>query len=87
MFIFCTAIATIWWLWARTMKSPPVVALREYVIGDHVDLDTLRARLAALPGVREASIEAERRMAYVRVNLEHWDEDGVRRLLDAPATS
>lgn len=87
VFMFCTAIAAIWWLWARTMKSPPVVALREYSIGDHVDLDTLRSRLVELPGVREASVEAERRMAYVKVNLELWDEDGVRRLLDVPATS
>jgi MFS family permease len=87
VFVFCIALSAIWWLWARTMRAPPVVALREYSIGDHVDLDTLRSRLAALPGVREASVEAERRMAYVKVNLETWDEEGVRRLLDAPAAS
>ena len=80
-------LAIVWWLWARSMKPPPVVALREYVIGDHVDLDGLRAQLARLPGVREARIEAERRMAYIKVNLELWDEDGMRRLLDLPAAT
>jgi MFS family permease len=87
VYLFCTVLAIVWWLWARSMKPPPVVALREYVIGEHVDLDGLRAQLARLPGVREARIEAERRMAYIKVNLELWDEDGMRRLLDVPAAT
>ncbi len=66
------------------MRAPPVVALREYVIGEHVDLDRLRAQLAGLPGVREARVEAEWRMAYLKVNLELWDEDGLRSLLEVP---
>jgi MFS family permease len=84
VYLFCTVLAVAWWLWARSMQPPPVVALREYVIGDHVDLDALRVQLARLPGVREARIEAERRMAFVKVNLELWDEDGARRLLGQP---
>lgn len=84
VYLFCTVLAVVWWLWARSMQPPPVVALREYVIGDHVDLDALRVQLARLPGVREARIEAERRMAFVKVNLELWDEDGARRLLGQP---
>ena len=32
----------------------------------------------------EVRIEAERRMAFLKVNLELWDEESVRRLLDAP---
>lgn len=85
VYLFCTLLAFVWWLWARSMQPPPVVALREYVIGDHVDLDALSVQLSRLPGVREARIEAERRMAFVKVNLELWDEDGARRLLGHPA--
>ena len=44
-------------------------------------------RLLELPGVREASVERERRMAYLKVNLELWDEEDVRRLLDAPVVA
>ncbi|WP_018411980.1 MFS transporter [Methyloversatilis thermotolerans] len=87
VFAFCLALAVVWWLWARSMQAPPVVALREYAIGDHVDLDWLRDRLLELPGVREASVEKDRRMAYLKVNLEMWDEEGMRRLLDAAATA
>ena len=85
VYMSCVVLAIVWWLWARSMQPPPVVALREYAVGDHVDPDWLRAQLLALPGVREASVEAERRMAYVKVNLALWDEDVVRRLLDVPA--
>lgn len=87
VFGFCIALAIAWWLWARSMQAPPVVALREYAIGDHVDIEWLRERLLELPGVREASVERERRMAYLKVNLELWDEEGVRRLLDAPVVA
>lgn len=87
VFVFCTLLAVVWWLWARSMRAPPVVALREYVVGEHVDLDRLRAQLVGLPGVREARVEVERRMAYIKVNLELWDEEGVRRLLDTPVTT
>jgi MFS family permease len=84
VYLFCTALAVVWLLWARSMKPPPVVALREYAIGDHVDLDRLRDQINDLPGLREVRIEAERRMAFLKVNLELWDEDVVRRLLDQP---
>lgn len=87
VFAFCLLLAVVWWLWARGMQPPPVVALREYAIGDHVDLDWLRDRLLELPGVREASVEKDRRMAYLKVNLEMWDEEGMRQLLDAAATA
>jgi MFS family permease len=85
VYLFCAALAVVWLLWARSMRAPPVVALREYVIGEHVDLDRLRDQIAGLPGVREARIEAERRVAFLKVNLELWDEDVVRRLLEPQA--
>ena len=45
------------------------------------------AKIEAERQVSQKRIEAERRMAYIKVNLELWDEDGMRRLLDMPATT
>jgi hypothetical protein len=85
--VFCTVLALGWWLWARTMRPLPVIEVREYEIGEDVDIDGLRAQLMSLPGAREATIEAERRIASVKVNLELWDEARVRRLLGLPAAA
>lgn len=87
VFVFCTVLALGWWLWARTMRPLPVIEVREYEIGEDVDIDGLRAQLMSLPGAREATVEAERRIASVKVNLELWDEARVRRLLGLPAAA
>ncbi len=79
------ALALLWLAVAVTMKAPPLLALREYAIQPQVDLDWLREQLAGLPGVREAVVEPERRMAYLKVNLEGWDERRVRRLIGGEA--
>ena len=75
------ALALLWLAIAVTMQAPPVVALREFFIQPHVDIETLREQLAGLPGVREAVVEPEKRIAYLKVNLERWDERRVRQLL------
>jgi MFS family permease len=75
------ALALLWLAIAVTMQPPPVVALREFFIQPHVDIENLRERLAGLPGVREAVVEPQKRIAYLKVNLECWDERRVRRLI------
>ena len=79
------ALALIWLLIAVTMQAPPVVALREFFIQPHVDIEHLREQLAGLPGVREAVVEPEKRIAYLKVNLERWDERRVRQLIGGEA--
>ena len=79
------ALALIWLVIAVTMQAPSVVALREFCIQPQVDLENLRERLAGLPGVREAVVEPEKRMAYLKVNLERWDERRVRQLIEGEA--
>ena len=78
-------LALIWLLIAVTMQAPSVVALREFFIQPHVDLENLREQLAGLPGVREAVVEPEKRIAYLKVNLERWDERRVRQLIGGEA--
>lgn len=79
------ALALLWLAIAVTMRAPPVVALREFIIQPHVDIENLREQLAGLPGVREAVVEKEKRIAYLKVNLERWDERRVRQLIGGEA--
>lgn len=81
IFIVGATLALIWLAIAVTMQAPPVVAQREFFIEPHLDIETVRVQLAGLPGVREARVEAEQRKAYLKVNLNSWDERRVRQLL------
>lgn len=74
-----------WFAVAMSMKAPPVLAQKEFPLGPDVDIDTLRERLATMPGVREVAVERERRVATLKVNLERWDEAQLRRLIGGEA--
>jgi MFS family permease len=81
VFGFGVVVVLIWLGLAVTMQAPPMIARREYFIGPDLDVETIRAELAALPGVREAVVLPDKRMAYLKVNLERWDEQRARQLL------
>jgi MFS family permease len=81
VYVLGGALALLWFLIAVRMQAPVVVALREFFIQPHVDIDAVRSEIIKLPGVREAVVVPEKRMAYVKVNLERWDERRLRQLL------
>jgi len=83
VFVFGAVIAALWLLIAASMRPPSLVVSRELEIRPDSDLDALRQGIAALPGVREFTITPNRRMAYLRVNLEQWDELRARQLVGA----
>ena len=81
VFALAIGLSMIWLLVALSMRPPPVIAMREYAIRPQVDLNGLRARLVSLPGVRDAVVEPDKRIAYLKVNLEGWDEGQLRSVL------
>ncbi|MFZ5510223.1 MAG: MFS transporter [Pseudomonadota bacterium] len=81
VFAFVAFLSLAWLMLALTMEPPPLVALKEFFIHAHVDIDTVSRELPKLPGVREARVEPDKRMAYLKVNLERWDEARLRKLL------
>ncbi|WP_374600645.1 MFS transporter [Niveibacterium sp.] len=85
VFAGTTLLALIWWLWARSMRNPPQLTEREIAIDPHIEIASFRHELLALPGVREAIVIPERRMAYLKINLERWDEASLRRLTGGKA--
>ncbi|HMX16725.1 MAG TPA: MFS transporter, partial [Rhodocyclaceae bacterium] len=85
VFAFATGMAGLWLLVASGMKPPPIIATRELMIRAGLEPEELRRGLAALPGVREVTVVPERGMAYLRVNLELWDERRARQLTGGEA--
>lgn len=81
VFTFVAFLSLAWLMLALTMEPPPLVALKEFFIHAHVDIDAVSRELPKLPGVREARVEPDKRMAYLKVNLERWDEARLRKLL------
>ncbi|MBL8485855.1 MAG: MFS transporter [Rhodocyclaceae bacterium] len=85
VFAGAAGMVALWALVAAGMRSPPVIVTRELMIREGIATDGLRADLAAMPGVREVTVVPERGMAYLRVNLELWDERRARQLTGGEA--
>lgn len=81
VFVMTALLALLWLVLALSMRPPPKVTARSYPIGPAVDLNELRAKIIDLPGVREAIIEQEGRIAHLKVNLDRWDETRLRQLI------
>ncbi len=87
LYTFCGTLLTLWLIFAVTMKAPAAVRTKMY----HVqEMDTGRAsglsrQLAALPGVHEALVLASEGVAYLKVDMRGFDEEGVVQLLGGEA--
>lgn len=69
VFLMGALLATVWLLVAMTMQEPPYVSSLRITIPDDVDADeTLRQRLLAKEGVKDALVIADERSAYVKID-------------------
>ena len=73
VFALTAAIALAWLLAAATMKQPSYLTTRLVAIGEGADADTLAARLRQVPGVAEAVVIAEEKLAYLKVDSRSFD--------------
>ena len=73
VFALTAAIALAWLLAAATMKQPSYLTTRLVPIGEGADADTLAARLRQVPGVAEAVVIAEEKLAYLKVDSRSFD--------------
>jgi len=81
VFLLGLVLVVAWLAIAASMQPPIMAVSREFPVQPQVELATLRERLLALPGVREVRIDAETRIAYLKVQLVNWEEDRVRQLV------
>jgi len=73
VFVLTTVIALIWLLAAATMAQPSYLTTRLMPIADGRDSESLAARLRQVPGVAEAVVIAEEKLAYLKVDSKSFD--------------
>ena len=73
--VVCTIPAALWWCLSVTMKQPPYVSTLVMALKPFGQNDTgaMSDRLAVVPGVREVTILAEERTAYLKVDKKDLD--------------
>ena len=78
-------LALLWLLVAATMKQPSYLTTRLIRIrdGGAVDAEELAAMLRQVPGVAEAVVIAEEKLAYLKVDSRTFDADMVQSLIGA----
>ncbi len=73
VFALTALIALLWLIAAVTMKQPSYLTTRLVRIGDGADAMTLAARLRQVPGVADAVVIAEEKLAYLKVDSKAFD--------------
>jgi MFS family permease len=75
VFVLTAAIAMLWLLAAGTMAQPSYLTTRLVPIADGKagDAESLAARLRQVPGVAEAVVIAEEKLAYLKVDSKSFD--------------
>jgi MFS family permease len=73
VFALTAALALAWLIAAATMAQPSYLTTRLVPIGDGNDAVGLAARLRQVPGVAEAVVIAEEKLAYLKVDSKAFD--------------
>jgi len=86
VFALTIALALIWLLAAATMAQPSYLTTRLVPVADGkaADAESLAARLRQLPGVAEAVVIAEEKLAYLKVDSKLFDAAKAQALAGAP---
>jgi MFS family permease len=80
VFLFCSATALLWLVFAVTMKAPRYLGTRVLRIGPQ-DPDSARqlaSRITAVRGVAEAVVIPEDEVAYLKIDQQALDETALR---------
>ena len=87
LYVFCGLLVLIWLVLAISMQAPAAVRSKMYQVKemDVVTANGLSRELAALSGVNEALVLANERVAYLKVDMQGFDEEGVVKLLEENA--
>jgi len=83
VFAMTALLALLWLVAAATMAQPSYLTTRLVPIADGHDAEGLAARLRALPGVAEAVVIAEEKLAYLKVDSRSFNAAAVDSLVRA----
>lgn len=84
LYSFCGLLLIVWLVLAITMKTPAAVRSKMYSVQvmDLGQSKELSRRLEELPGVYEALVMANEEVAYLKVDMQGFDETSVIKLLE-----
>ena len=82
VFVACAGLCAAWMLIAAGLRQPRRLSVEQLRIGavEREAVDALTARLLAVPGVVEAVVVAEERIAWIRVDRRHLDRPALHAL-------
>lgn len=80
VFVFCAAVAAVWFLLAATMRSPRALSSQLLSVGELTEEEATRlaSELATVSGVAEAVVVVEDGVAYLKVDRRQLDEQALR---------
>jgi len=83
LYTFCGSLLILWIVCAITMKAPAAVRSRMYSVHEMGadQSEELSRQLAAIPGVNEVLVLVNERVAYLKVDMQGFDEEQVIKLL------
>ncbi len=87
VFTLTAALALVWLVVAATMAQPSYLTTRLIPVADGKDAETLAAKLRQVPGVAEAVVIAEDKLAYLKVDAKAFDAELAESLAGAPAAA
>lgn len=84
VFLWSGGLALLWLLLAATMKQPSYLTTKLIRIGAIDDVEQLVEKFKQLPGVADAVIYAEEKMAYLKVDSKLFDAEQAASLAAVP---
>jgi MFS family permease len=84
VFTFCASLTLIWFILAMTMQKPSHLSSQLLNIGkiDTIQANELNKRLLQIPGVAEAVVIIEDKVAYLKVDRKLLDIDALDKCLE-----
>ncbi|WP_290785072.1 MFS transporter [Halomonas sp.] len=87
VFVGCGLLGVVWLGLMAGMTPPPHLASEVVALDDEhqgAALESLAARFAEVAGVEDVLVVAEDRLAYLKVDRRHLDEEALARVIDNP---
>lgn len=78
IFIFCGVLGVLWCITAMTMKKPTHLSSKVIAINSSDTPESLRQKLLAVPGVKDAMVYTDEKVAYLKVDRKVLDENQLK---------
>lgn len=85
IFLFCGLLGLLWVVLAFTMQQPPYLSSKIIVIhtvDNPAAIASLQIKLLAIPGIKDAMISPDEKVAYLKIDKKQFSEDNLTHFLN-----